>query len=612
MDGKPEEGGKVEGPTDAQNAETAGADDASRGESAQYAADYSNEPERSAVEAPEETPKEIDAAPSKGTSGGTRIPESSLERPEQGASGAARTQPPPAKKRGCLGTLFWLVVLLLIVGVGGYYTFPQWQSALPEGLRDQATDLHAQIQSNVQGVMGSTEPAPAPETTAAESETAKAATTGETAEETPAAKSETAEKAEETAEEAPAETAEKAAEEAPAAETETAATEETPAPTAEEAPAEETPATATDEKPAVPAEETPAATETAAAETPATEETPAEGSNLAVLTDRIGALEQAVAAQASGESATEGSATVQGLAELKAEAAELSQQLASVLGRVNTLEKDITALRNAGLAAVTAGAAGAAAAQQAAELSPETLQRLERLEQAVAQSAGAGEQLAAVQSMETKLQGVEEQLQGVADIDRRVAELESVTRATEEQTAGATAAALALNGLGQALGGSGPFADELATLKQAVGDDAAAGEAVAALEPHAAAGVPTLADLYSRFPAVTEAVVQADTEMQEEGWEARVLNRLQSLVSIRRTGEAAVESGGVDSVLSLAEQRLAKGDLQAAVSALEGLEGAPAEAAGDWVADAKARLTADDVLKQLQIRIISLLSKTGG
>jgi len=65
-------------------------------------------------------------------------------------------------------------------------------------------------------------------------------------------------------------------------------------------------------------------------------------------------------------------------------------------------------------------------------------------------------------------------------------------------------------------------------------------------------------------------------------------------------------------IVARAEQNLQAGDLAAAVTELETLEGKPLEAAQAWLGLAKARLGADRNLSLMQAHILSLLGSAGG
>jgi len=81
------------------------------------------------------------------------------------------------------------------------------------------------------------------------------------------------------------------------------------------------------------------------------------------------------------------------------------------------------------------------------------------------------------------------------------------------------------------------------------------------------------------------------------------------LVTIRKVDELAPET--VDGALALADAALAEGDLAAAVGALEGLTGAPGQAASAWLTQARARITVDGALSDLQTAAIRARAAAG-
>ena len=166
--------------------------------------------------------------------------------------------------------------------------------------------------------------------------------------------------------------------------------------------------------------------------------------------------------------------------------------------------------------------------------------------------------------------------------------------------------------LAQTVGGGGAFVRQLAAVRALGGDDPDIAQAAAELEPFAATGVRTLAALRAEFPKTANAVVRAAPATAGESWTERVVDQLASLVVVRRLGSGAIAAGGVDGIVAQAETALQGGDLQAAVTALERLDGAPAEAATEWLRDARARLTADRALATLQQLAIVRLSTARG
>jgi len=81
------------------------------------------------------------------------------------------------------------------------------------------------------------------------------------------------------------------------------------------------------------------------------------------------------------------------------------------------------------------------------------------------------------------------------------------------------------------------------------------------------------------------------------------------LVTVRPAGSQA-EGDSVDARVARAEASLNDGDLAAAVTELDQLEGEPAQAAADWLAQAKARLAAEQAVTQLRTQATDLLTQT--
>jgi hypothetical protein len=149
------------------------------------------------------------------------------------------------------------------------------------------------------------------------------------------------------------------------------------------------------------------------------------------------------------------------------------------------------------------------------------------------------------------------------------------------------------------------------------------------LAPRAAAGVPTLVELQSRFPATARAIVDAAQQAKPAavespqaqswydrplGWLSAAADWLSSQVSVRPVGEVAGDDPGAR--VARAEVRLSQNDLAAAVSELTGLGGPSATAATAWLGDAQARLAVDRVVAALQAAAVTQLGAsaagTGG
>ncbi len=278
------------------------------------------------------------------------------------------------------------------------------------------------------------------------------------------------------------------------------------------------------------------------------------GAALAALDDRIAALDEAAQ-------------PVPGLAE-----------------RLAALEEGVAAAPSAGGGAGVAGLAD----------------RIDALERAVA-AAPEGVALGALESKIERLVAL------AGDLVGRIAALE---RRSAPAAGTSPALLLAVGQLRAALRGSGPFDVELDALLAVAADDPEVGGAVAALTERAREGVPTLDVLRAGFAAIAGPVVRADDAPEEASRVERWISRFTSLVTVRPVGDVPGDSA--DAVVARAEARLAEGDLAEAVAEVEGLEGAPAEAAADWLADARARLAAERALAALDARAVAALGTAGG
>ncbi len=315
---------------------------------------------------------------------------------------------------------------------------------------------------------------------------------------------------------------------------------------------------------------------------------------IAALESRIGAVEQQNAA---GDK--EGGDFGPAIATLETDGASNRKQLKAMSARVATLESTLKSLADMTKAAEAGGSAAAEAGAASQAALNQLSVRISQLEGKVTQSADS------VGQSSTDIAA------RIGALEEKAGALEAQAKASTEGDEAAAVTALAVGQLAQALKGSGPFAAELKAVKEIAEDDAETAEAIEALDPRAAGGVPTVTELSARFPAVAEAVSKTKAKLKGEEWYENAYNRLTELVSVRRTGDAAVAAGGTDAALARAEGALAAGDLAAAIQAMETLEPPAADAAAGWLNDARARMTAERLLAILQTQAISLLAAKG-
>lgn len=271
---------------------------------------------------------------------------------------------------------------------------------------------------------------------------------------------------------------------------------------------------------------------------------------LSAMSERVSTLEAAVSQGAGRDPETD------------AALESLSAELARLTDRIAGLEEDFETLRSR---------AGAPSEELVNRLSSEA----ERLDSILARQSELAARLAAAE----------------ADLD-----------AVQDDRAAApggreTLLLLATLQLRDALQGSGPYADPLAMLQNLAAEDAALTPIIEPLERRATTGVPSLAELRARFPDVARRIAAIESAKEGEGWSAGVLRRLSEAVNLRPVG--LVEGAAPTAVAARAEVKLNEGDLAGAVAELDALDGAAAEAAASWRADAEARLAARRAVSEL-------------
>ncbi len=250
-------------------------------------------------------------------------------------------------------------------------------------------------------------------------------------------------------------------------------------------------------------------------------------------------------------------------------------------------------------------------------------QRLKALETRSADTASGGDP-AALEALRQQIDALHRQADGNAqhlgDIDNRlggatdaVAGLGQRLGTVESKIAAengerlmaaqrAVAFALALGQLRTAAH-AGPYQAELAALSRIdSGDDARA--AIQRLDRFAPGGVPGLAQLQARFPALIP-VLLAVPPASDSVWD-RLWARLRRLVTIRHTGEATGQSD--DAVVARAERRVQDGNLAAALDELGALPQIANEPVAGWMTDARNRVAIDAALKDLDGAALARLS----
>lgn len=284
------------------------------------------------------------------------------------------------------------------------------------------------------------------------------------------------------------------------------------------------------------------------------------------------------------------------LEEMEQRRAELSAQVGKLVSRVDSLEASLDSVRKM-IEATNLPQEAADARRSLEELS----QRLARLEGS-GEVSGLKDEIQALDSENKRLSD------SVADLNSRLEDLAKNQSARAQAAVVQVRASIVTAGkLREALRSAASFVQPLADFREAAAGDAGLTAIADELAPYADSGIPVLATIRDEFDTTARRIAQAARQVEGEGWMAGVVNRLASLVSVRRT-EFAADDDSPDAVLARADAAVDEGDLPAAVAALERLTGTPRQAAEDWIHRAKARIVAEQAMAALHVHAISAMS----
>jgi hypothetical protein len=326
---------------------------------------------------------------------------------------------------------------------------------------------------------------------------------------------------------------------------------------------------------------------------------------IATLDDRVAALEKRLADNVARSD--EMTASVNGLrGELQKLAAQPPRQSDGALGeRLTRTEQGMGELRTGvdelrkSMAAQAAPAAASAETKAAVEQLKQQVGAVEQLKQQV----GAVEQLKQqVDAVEAKLAQPPpptvppETAQKIEDLDRRLKETEAAVQAPKgpppPPPAGAAFAAL----LAKAQSGEpyGPALDQMVgQLPDAPG--------IEALRAAAADGAPTMDELRTALENITVSL-NAPAPERHEGLFGALMNRLTSVVRVRRSGELDWGAAAAQAL-----EALKSGSLNNAVSILaQGTN--PPDQIATWLKGARARLQVDEALATLSVAVLRHIS----
>lgn len=335
-----------------------------------------------------------------------------------------------------------------------------------------------------------------------------------------------------------------------------------------------------------------------------------EDPRVTVLMDRLLILEDKV--QGSSSSAPANDESFQAMEQARQ---KMSTELAAVLDRLEAVERSMETVEI--MATAVKNGEGSDDVSKDARGSLEALvSRVNTLEQ----SNNLDDVSVRLETLEEQTRIVDTTVTSKAllleDVKRRMDSLESrQTSNADALSPAASALILAVGQLRDVVRQGRTFTREMesvvALMPEFLDGGKDAPELIAVLQSHAEAGVATQAALRRSLTDISVAVLQADRQIEGDGWISAAINRLGNLVMVRRVDHSAA-ADSTDARLARAEADLAIGDLAAAVNVLDGLSGPANEAIAPWLEQARATLVVEQALTALNTIAIAQISVAQG
>lgn len=291
-------------------------------------------------------------------------------------------------------------------------------------------------------------------------------------------------------------------------------------------------------------------------------------------TVRKGILEEvdarvAPAMEASAEARARTERLDRELAEIKTEAARLSQRAETLRANQERLDSAVAAAR-----------------EEAAELSS-TINGLKGdLGQQIAKAAKPEDVSQAVAPLAQRVDEIQTTLTGVIE-----------SEAARQESAEQILLSLQLSNLKRAIDRGASFATELGSVRELAEDRFD----LSAMEPFKEDGVPTQGALLQEFQDLSFEVIRAANQPGSESWVDKLVSGAQSIVQVRRTGTANdLDPNSVEGIVARVEQHLSAGRLDAAAEAASALPAQSKQVAKPWLAKLDARRAVDRAIAQIE------------
>lgn len=271
------------------------------------------------------------------------------------------------------------------------------------------------------------------------------------------------------------------------------------------------------------------------------------------------------------------------------QAQAVAEKVAAFDGRLSALESS-----TAGLAALTEKVSSLE------KLEDVNRSRIENLENAMPVASGGDGGVVALGPLEARMAAAEAALASLGDkLDALGSKYEELAArpppAVESERA---ARAIAIGLLRQGADSGQPFAADLAMLK-ALGLD---GEDIAALEPLAKTGAPTIPALQAAFPSVIDAVIAATTAVDPDAsFFDKVAALGSTLVTIRPT--APIEGDTPEAIVSRMQAAVNRADLATALDERDKLPAEGLAASASWAVAAADRVAIDAIIERLALSV---------
>jgi hypothetical protein len=159
---------------------------------------------------------------------------------------------------------------------------------------------------------------------------------------------------------------------------------------------------------------------------------------------------------------------------------------------------------------------------------------------------------------------------------------------------------LATSHLRQLASHSAPFAADMALLSKVLPKDSDIDDAVKAIEPLAATGVPTVAELRDKFRGTADQVLVGKVVAKnDQSWWNWGVHKIASAIRVEAVADAVVPPSADLREVHDADAALKDNDLKGAVEHLAKLDGSAGEVVRGWLAEARARVELDEAVAKL-------------